>query len=197
MSRPFQGEIEVDVRNSTEDWGAFTQPSPPEGSPNVVVILWDDTGIATWDFYGGRVKMPNMQRIADQGLLYPQFHTTALCSPTRTSLLTGRNASSVGMNTISEATMGFPGLSGHIPHEAVMISEVLQERGWSTFTARKWHMTPPDEMNMAATKDHWPSQRGFDRSYGFLGGETNQWYPASTRTTSGSTSPIRQRRGTT
>ena len=73
--------------------------------------------------------------------------------------------------------MGFPGLSGHIPNEAAMISEVLQEKGWSTFTSGKWHLTPPDEMNMASTKDHWPSQRGFDRNYSFLGGETNQWYP--------------------
>ena len=123
------------------------------------------------------VEMPNMKRIVDKGIRYTQFHTTALCSPTRASLLTGRNPSTVGMNTISEATMGFPGLSGRIPHEAAMISEVLQEKGWSTFTCGKWHLTPPDEMNMAATKDHWPSQRGFDRNYSFLGGETNQWYP--------------------
>ena len=177
MTRKFTGTIEVDVKNSTQDWDAYTQVTPPKGSPNVVIILWDDTGIASWDFYGGLVKMPNMQRLADQSLKYTQFHTTALCSPTRASLLTGRNPSKVGMNTISEATLGFPGLSGHIPHSAAMISEVLQERGYSTFTAGKWHLTPPDEMSMASTKDHWPSNRGFDRNYSFLGGETNQWYP--------------------
>jgi arylsulfatase A-like enzyme len=177
MTRRFKGTIQTDIRNSEEDWDAYTQASPPKGAPNVVVLLWDDTGIGTWDSYGGLVKMPHMKRIADQGLRYTQFHTTALCSPTRASLLTGRQPSSVGMNTISEATMGFPGLNGHIPREAAMVSEVLQERGWSTFTAGKWHLTPTDEMNMAASKEHWPNQRGFDRSYSFLGGETNQWYP--------------------
>jgi arylsulfatase A-like enzyme len=177
MKKEFDGTIEVDVRNSTQDWEAFTQPVPPKGSPNVVILLWDDTGIATWDIYGGLVKVPNMKRIADRGLRYSQYHTTALCSPTRSSLLTGRNSSTVGMNTISEAAMGFPGLSTRIPHEAATVAEVLQERGWSTYMSGKWHLTPTDEMNMAATKDHWPNNRGFDRSYGFLGGETNQWYP--------------------
>jgi arylsulfatase len=177
MAKEFSGTINLDIRNSIEDWDAFTQPSPPKGSPNVVILLWDDTGIATWDIFGGLVKVPNMKRLADKGIRYTQFHTTALCSPTRGCLLTGRNAATIGMNTISEAAMGFPGLNTHIPREAATIAEVLQERGWSTYQSGKWHLTPTDEMNMAATKDHWPNNRGFDRSYGFLGGETNQWYP--------------------
>ena len=177
MPRPFTGQIAIDVRNSTEDWDAYTQVSPPEGSPNVIYLLWDDIGFATWDIFGGLVEVPNMKRICDRGLRFTQFHTSALCSPTRGSLMTGRNSSSIGMNTISEASMGFPSLNTHIPSEAAMVSEVLQGKGWSTFQVGKWHLTPTDEMNMAASKDHWPLGKGFDRSYGFLGGETNQWFP--------------------
>jgi arylsulfatase A-like enzyme len=175
VTRPFEGKIATDVRDSEQDWGAYTQASPPEGSPNVVYLLWDDLGIATWEMFGGIVDVPNMQRIAERGLKYTNFHTCALCSPTRASLLTGRMPSAIGMNTISEAAMGFPGLNTHMPRDAATVAEALQEAGWSTYQVGKWHLTPTDEMNMAATKDHWPSGRGFDRNYGFLGGETSQW----------------------
>lgn len=127
--------------------------------------------------FGGKIKMPNLARIAKKGLIYTNFHTTALCSPTRSSLLNGRNATSNGMSCIEEATTGFPGNNGRIPFENAMIPAVLSERGWSTFALGKWHLLPEEEANMASTKRHWPLGRGFERYYGFLGGETDQWYP--------------------
>ncbi len=118
-----------------------------------------------------------MQRIADMGVKFSNFHTTALCSPTRSSLLTGRNATSNGMATIAEFSSGFPGISTRIPFENGFISEVLVERGYNTYCVGKWHLTPGEECNLAAYKGRWPLGRGFERFYGFLGGESNQWYP--------------------
>src|SRR4029453_6679372 len=118
-----------------------------------------------------------MRRIADSGLRYSNFHTTALCSPTRSSLLTGRNATSNNMACITEASAGFPGFSARIPFENGTIAEVLNERGWNTYAIGKWHLTPGDEVDLSAWKARWPLGRGFERFYGFLGGETNQWYP--------------------
>ncbi len=118
-----------------------------------------------------------MTRIAERGVKLSQFHTTALCSPTRASLLTGRNATTVGMAMVEEFTEGFPGINGRIPDDTALISEVLAERGWNTYCIGKWHLTPIEESNLAATKRHWPLSRGFERFYGFMGGETDQWYP--------------------
>ncbi len=100
-------KVSVDIRDSTPDWAPFAEPRAPEGAPNVLYLVWDDTGIGTWDLYGGLVEMPNLRRIADRGVLLSQFHTTALCSPTRAALLTGRNPTSVGMATVEEFTDGF------------------------------------------------------------------------------------------
>ena len=177
MTKKFKGTINIDVRDSVPDWDPYVQPLPPEGSPNVLFIMWDDTGFASWEAYGGLVKVPNMDRIIKRGLRYTQFHTTALCSPTRASTLTGRNHTTVGMAGISETASGFPGSNGHIPLEAATVAEVLQEKGWNTYCLGKWHLTPPDELSMAASKRTWPTGRGFDRYYGFLGAETDQWYP--------------------
>lgn len=177
MASEFSGKIELDIRDSEPDWGPFAAPTAPEGAPNILYLVWDDVGIATWDCFGGLVDMPNMTRIADRGVRLSQFHTTALCSPTRAALLTGRNPTSVGMATIEEFTDGFPNCSGRIPHATALLSEVLAERGWNTYCVGKWHLTPLEESNLAATKRHWPLGRGFERFYGFLGGETNQWYP--------------------
>jgi arylsulfatase A-like enzyme len=177
MATEFKGKIEVDIRDSEPDWGPFAAPTAPEDAPNVLYIVWDDTGIATWDCFGGLVDMPAMSRIAERGVRLSQFHTTALCSPTRASLLTGRNATTVGMATIEEFTDGFPGCSGRIPFDTALLSEVLAERGYNTYSVGKWHLTPLEESNLASTKRHWPLSRGFERFYGFMGGETDQWYP--------------------
>jgi arylsulfatase len=177
MTHTFNGRIELDIRDSEPDWGPYAAPTAPAGAPNVLYLVWDDIGIATWDCFGGLVEMPAMSRIAQRGVRLSQFHTTALCSPTRASLLTGRNATTVGMATIEEFTDGFPNSNGRIPADTALLSEVLTENGYNTYCVGKWHLTPLEESNLAATKRHWPLARGFERFYGFLGGETDQWYP--------------------
>ncbi|MBV8928878.1 MAG: arylsulfatase [Mycobacteriaceae bacterium] len=177
MATQFHGKIELDIRDSEPDWGPYAAPTAPDQAPNILYIVWDDTGIATWDCFGGLVDMPTMSRIAERGVRLSQFHTTALCSPTRASLLTGRNATTVGIATIEEFTDGFPNCNGRIPYETALLSEVLSERGWNTYCVGKWHLTPLEESNLASTKRHWPCSRGFERFYGFMGGETDQWYP--------------------
>jgi arylsulfatase len=177
MAREFRGDIQLDVRESTPDWEAFLYDKAPEGAPNVLVVLFDDTGCATWSPYGGRVNMPTLQRLADNGLTYSQWHTTALCSPTRSTFLTGRNHHLNGYASISEASTGFPGYSSHIPRENGSIAAVLRDAGWSTFWIGKNHNVPIDAFSMGASKKDWPLGLGFDRFYGFIGGETNQWYP--------------------
>lgn len=177
MSQQFNGKIELDVRDSTPDWDPFLAPRAPEGAPNVLFLAWDDIGYGTMDVFGGPVETPNMRRIAEMGVRYSNFHTTALCSPTRSSLLTGRNATSNGMATIAEFSSGFPGISTRIPFENGFISEVLAEQGYNTYCVGKWHLTPGEEATMASYKGRWPLGRGFERFYGFLGGESSSWYP--------------------
>ncbi|TDI54070.1 MAG: arylsulfatase [Acidobacteria bacterium] len=177
MAAEFKGVVNVDIRDSVPDWTPYIQAQAPEGAPNVLMIVWDDVGYAALDVMGGPIEAPAMRRIAESGLRYSNFHTTALCSPTRSSLLTGRNATSNNMATITEASSGFPGFSARIPFENGMISEVLNERGWNTYALGKWHLTPGEETDLSSWKGRWPLGRGFERFYGFLGGETNQWYP--------------------
>ncbi|MEZ5074981.1 MAG: arylsulfatase [Solirubrobacterales bacterium] len=177
MSRPFRGKIALDIRDSEPDWAPFLPPAAREGAPNVLLLSWDDIGYGTMDVFGGPVETPNMRRIAELGVRYSNFHTTALCSPTRASLMNGRNATSNGMATIAEFGAGFPGISARIPFENGFISEVLAENGYSTYCVGKWHLTPGEETSMASFKGRWPLGRGFERFYGFLGGESNSWYP--------------------
>ena len=177
MATQFQGKIEVDIRDSVPDWAPYLAPKAPDGAPNVLIIAWDDLGYATMDSFGGPVQCPNMARIAERGVKLANFHTTALCSPTRASLLTGRNATSNGMATIAEFASGYPGISTRIPFENGFLSEVLAGQGYNTYCVGKWHLTPGEECNLAAYKGRWPLGRGFERFYGWLGGETNSYYP--------------------
>ncbi len=177
MTKPFKGTINVDIRDSQPDWEPFEPPKASERAPNVLYIVLDDVGFSAIGCYGGPVETPNIDRIANNGIRYTQFHTTALCSPTRSCLLTGRNHTRNSMACITEAAIGFPNASGTIPPENGMLSEILGEQGWNTYIVGKWHLCPTDEMNLASTRRNWPSGRGFERFYGFLGAETNQWYP--------------------
>ena len=121
--------------------------------------------------------MPTLQRLADNGLMYSQWHTTALCSPTRSCFLTGRNHHQNGMACITEGAIGYPGANAHIPPECGTLAEVMRKAGWSTFWLGKNHNVPVDDLHAGSTKETWPLHQGWDRFYGFLGGETNQWYP--------------------
>ncbi|MFC4223634.1 arylsulfatase [Lysinibacter cavernae] len=177
MAKKFGGVINLDVRDSVPDWSPYLAEKAPAGAPNILIVLYDDTGLAAWSPYGGGINMPTLERLAENGLTYTQWHTTALCSPTRSCFLTGRNHHENGFASISEAASGFPGHNSHIPFENAFMAEVLREKGWNTFWLGKNHNVPVDEWDMGATKRNWPLARGFDRFYGFLGGETNQWYP--------------------
>src|SRR6266516_1329244 len=177
VSEQFKGTVNVDIRDSVPDWSPFEPPKAPDGAPNVVYIVLDDVGFSAMSCYGGPIETPNIDRIAADGIRYTQWHTTALCSPTRSCLLTGRNHTRNSMACITEAAIGFPNASGTIPPENGMLPEILGEAGWNTYMVGKWHLCPTIEMNVASTRRNWPSGRGFERWYGFLGAETNQWYP--------------------
>ncbi|MFI6827529.1 arylsulfatase [Kribbella sp. NPDC050241] len=177
MSKPFRGKIDIDIKDSVPDWEPYTQPIAADDAPNVLYVVLDDVGFSAMEPFGGLIETPNVGRIAQQGLTYTNFHTTALCSPTRSCLMTGRNHTTNGMGCITEATSGFPNANGHIPFECANVAEVLGENGWNTLMVGKWHLCAEDEMNLASSKRQWPLGRGFERYYGFLGGETNQWYP--------------------
>jgi arylsulfatase A-like enzyme len=173
--QPFPGVIGRTLDRSKPAWPM--KPTAPAGAPNVVVIVLDDVGYGQLSAFGGLCETPNLDRLADRGLRYANFQTTALCSPTRAALLTGRNHHRLGMSAITELSMGFPAHNAAIGPEHGFISEVLVERGWNTFAVGKWHLTPPEETTPAGPFVRWPLGRGFERFYGFLGGDTDQWHP--------------------
>lgn len=178
MPTKFKGVIKTDIRDSKPDWDAFLDTKAPKDAPNVLVILYDDTGCAAWSPYGGRINMPTLDRLAKNGLTYTQWHTTSVCSPTRSCFLTGRNHHQNGFGTIAESAAGFPGYAGHIPPENATIATVLRNAGWTTLWVGKNHNVPVDAFDIGANRKHWPLGLGYDRFYGFIGGETNQWYPS-------------------
>ena len=142
MSKPFKGKVNVDIRDSVPDWSPFEPPKAPDGAPSVVYIVLDDVGFSAMSCYGGPIATPNIDRIAGDGVRYTQWHTTALCSPTRSCLLTGRNHTRNSMACITEAASGFPNASGMIPPENGKIPEILGEQGWNTYMVGKWHLCP-------------------------------------------------------
>jgi arylsulfatase len=149
----------------------------PRGAPNVVVVLIDDLGFGVPSAFGGPVSMPTLDRLAAQGLRYNNFHTTALCSPTRAALKSGRNHHTVNMGFITELATALPGATGQVPAAAAPLAETLRLNGYATAAFGKWHETAAWEASVAGPFDRWPTRQGFDKFYGFLGGETNQWAP--------------------
>ena len=171
----FKGKVGRDWRESEPWWPDPVRP--PEGAPNVVLIVLDDVGFAQFGCYGSDLDTPTIDRLAAGGLRYSRFHTTALCSPTRTCLMTGRNHHSAGMGRITDLARGFPGYSGRIPKSAGFLSEILRDEGYATWAIGKWHLTPDDEGHLAASRARWPLGRGFERFYGWFHGETHQFAP--------------------
>ncbi|KAJ8098142.1 hypothetical protein POJ06DRAFT_270121 [Lipomyces tetrasporus] len=153
------------------------QPGAVPGSPNVVIIVLDDTGYGQFGCYGSPMQTPSLDGLAADGLLYNNMHTTALCSPSRSCIMTGRNHHANAMAAITEMSTGYPGYNGNIPFENGFLSEMLLQHGYSTYMVGKWHLTPTEQESPAGPYTRWPLGRGFERFYGFLGGDTNQWYP--------------------
>lgn len=171
----FNGNIGRTFDESSPAW-----PEPrraKEGSPNVLFIVQDDTGFGQLGCYGSPIRTPNIDALAKGGLAFNNMQTTALCSPSRSCILTGRNHHSNAMACITEGSEGFPGSNGNIPFENGMLSEILLEHGYNTYALGKWHLTPADQISAAGPYDRWPLGRGFERYYGFLGGDTHQYYP--------------------
>ncbi len=174
-SSAFPGEIGRTVDESTPAWPRPARAVP--GTPNVLTIVLDDTGFAQLGCYGSPIETPNFDALAADGLRYNNMHTTALCSPSRSCILTGRNHHSNGMAAITELASGYPGYNGVIPFENGFISEMLLGHGYNTFMVGKWHLTPSSQETAAGPYDRWPLARGFERFYGFLGGDTSQFHP--------------------
>jgi arylsulfatase A-like enzyme len=172
---PFDGVINMDAKDSKPYWPPTVVP--PKGAPNILLIMTDDQGYGITSTFGGVIPTPALDRIAKAGLSYTQFHSTALCSPTRAALITGRNHHSVGFGVITEMSTGYPGYDSVIEKNSATIGTILKQNGYATSWFGKNHNTPSYQLSVAGPYDQWPSGMGFDYFYGFLGGETDQWTP--------------------
>jgi arylsulfatase A-like enzyme len=176
QEREFHGRIGRDWRDSEPWWPPET--IAPEGAPNVVLVVLDDVGFAQLGCYGSPIDTPVIDGLAASGVRLANFHTTALCSPSRACLLTGRNHHRSGMGRVADLAVGYPGYWGKPPRENGYLSEILRQAGYATYAVGKWHLSPENETDMASSRATWPLARGFDRWYGFHGGETHQFVPA-------------------
>jgi arylsulfatase A-like enzyme len=174
-AKPFGGTIGKTIKDSKPWWPQAKRP--PTGAPNILVVLFDDVGFSDFGCYGSRIRTLTIDRLAAEGLRYTGFHTTAMCSTTRAALLTGRNHHSVGVGCLANFDSGYPGYRGKIAKEAGTIAEILRAHGYRNYMVGKWHVTPLTESGATGPFDGWPLGRGFDRFYGFLDAETDQYAP--------------------
>ncbi|RYG28264.1 MAG: arylsulfatase, partial [Burkholderiales bacterium] len=177
--RPRTGLITYDAKDPDTSYPPIHQLRPPKGAPNILIVLLDDVGFGAASAFGGPCLTPNAEKLAARGLKYNRFHTTALCSPTRQALLTGRNHHSVGMGGITEIATGAPGYNSILPNTASPIARTLKLNGYATAQFGKCHEVPVWETSPAGPFDAWPTGGGgFEYFYGFIGGEAHQWYPS-------------------
>ena len=191
----FTGRMGRTIGESEPAWPAPVRAK--SGAPNVLFIVLDDTGFGQLRCYGSPINTPNIDRLSRNGLLYTNMHTTALCSPSRSCILTGRNHHSNAMSCITEGSEGYPGSNGAIPFENGFLSEILLGEGYNTYAIGKWHLTPAEQISAAGPFDRWPLGRGFERYYGFLSGDTSQYYPDLVRDNAQVEPPRRPSKATT
>ncbi len=175
QEKPFRGRIGKTYQESEQAWPEL--PRPPAGAPNVVIILLDDVGFGQVSTFGGPVRTPNLDQLAAKGLKYNRFHTTAICGPSRAALITGRNHHNCGSGFLAEWATGFPSYNTMIPRSTATVGRILKENGYNTGWFGKNHNTPDWESSVVGPFDRWPTGLGFDYFYGFIGGETHQYYP--------------------
>jgi arylsulfatase len=175
VAENFRGHVGRTWQDSQPWWPDVDKSG--DGKPNILIILFDDMGFGSLGCYGSEIETPNIDALASNGLIYNNFHTTALCSPTRASLLTGRDHHAVGMSTIANADSGFPSKRGVIRHNAGTLAEILRDRGFSTYAIGKWHLAPSDQLSAVGPFEQWPLGRGFEKYYGFLEALTDQFRP--------------------
>ena len=192
--KTFGGAIARTMDQAVADWSFIPGPKAPESAPNVLIVLVDDAGFGGPEPYGGEIRTPTLERIQQMGLTYNAFHVTAVCSPTRAALLTGRNHHRVGMGGIAEFPGPFPGYTGTRPRSCTALPRILKENGYITGGFGKWHMTPGREMGPAGPFEHWPQAWGFDHWWGFLTGAAGQYDPVITQDNCGARRPRGQRR---